>query len=76
MVVELLQSVKELSDKCVDVQKEVDVYKEIMHNHSQNFTNAIQLINQLEPVKSESREILRISCSRYDSGVIIRTSHS
>ena len=54
MVVELLQSVKELSDKCVDLQKEVDVYKEIMHNHSQNFTNAIQLINQLEPVKSES----------------------
>ena len=53
MVVELLQSVKELSDKCLDLQKEVDVYKEIMHGHSQNFTNASQLINQLEPVMSK-----------------------
>ena len=44
---------KELSDKCLDLQKEVDVYKEIMHGHSQNFTNASQLINQLEPVMSK-----------------------
>ena len=38
---------------CIDIQKELEVYKNIMNNHSENFSKASTLISEIKPMISK-----------------------
>ena len=38
---------------CLDIQKELEVYKNIMNNHSENFSKASTLISEIKPMISK-----------------------
>ena len=71
---DIIKHVDDLGVTCLDIQKELDVYKEIMNKHSENFSKASTLISQIKPMISKvdqsnldlaaSRETLNQSCSR------------
>ena len=71
---DIIKHVDDLGVTCLDIQKELDVYKEIMNKHSENFSKASALISQIKPMISKvdqsnldlaaSRETLNQSCSR------------
>ena len=50
---DIAKHVEDLGVTCLDIQKELDVYKEIMNNHSENFSKASTLISEIQPMISK-----------------------
>ena len=42
-----------MGENCCDIQKELDVYKDIMNSHSENFSKASTLISEIKPLISK-----------------------
>ena len=42
-----------MGEICCDIQKELDVYKDIMNKHSENFSKASTLISEIKPMISK-----------------------
>ena len=47
---EVVQCVKDIGEMCLDVEKELCVYKDILYNHGKNFAEASTLISEIKPV--------------------------
>ena len=49
----IARGVLDMGEICCDIQKELDVYKDIMNKHSENFSKASTLISEIKPMISK-----------------------
>ena len=50
---DIAKGVLDIGEICCDIQKELDVYKDIMNKHSENFSKASTLISEIKPLISK-----------------------